>query len=219
VKKGKDGFYFRYIKRILDIICALAAIIVFCWLYVIIAILVRIKLGSPVVFKSQRIGMNEKPFTLYKFRTMADAHDNNGKPLPDEQRVTGFGRFLRSFSLDELPEAWNILCGDLSVTGPRPLPPEYLRYYTEPEKHRHDVKPGLSGLAQINGRNNLRWEEKFAFDLEYVRTCGFLLDVSIVFQTVRKVICRKDVVTGDIVTIGDYISRPLNIERSETANV
>lgn len=219
MRRGKDGIYCQYIKRLLDILCSLAALIIFCWLYATIAVLVRIKLGKPVIYASKRIGKNGKPFTLYKFRTMTDAHDAEGKLLPDEQRVTTFGRMLRGFSLDELPEAFNILRGDLSVIGPRPLPLEYLKYYSDAEMHRHDIKPGLSGLAQVNGRNNLRWEQKFAFDLEYVETCSFLMDVKIVLQTVRKVICRKDVVTGDTVTIGDYISRPLNIERSEIANV
>ncbi len=213
MKKFKGDFYSRYIKRMMDVICALAAMLVFCWLYAIIALLIRVKLGSPSIFKSQRIGKDEKPFTLYKFRTMTDERDEDGNLLPDEQRVVGLGRFLRNYSLDELPEVWNILCGDLSVIGPRPLPPEYLRYYTKAEKHRHDIKPGLSGLAQINGRNNLRWEEKFAYDLEYVKTCCCALDVKIVLQTVHKVIRRKDVVTGDTVVIGDYVAKPLNIER------
>ncbi|PKM71562.1 MAG: hypothetical protein CVU91_13255 [Firmicutes bacterium HGW-Firmicutes-16] len=205
--------YCRYIKRMIDIICALAAMLVFCWLYAIIAILVRAKLGSPVIFKSKHVGKNGKLLALYKFRTMNDERDKEGNLLPDEKRVVGLGRLLRSYSLDELPEAWNILCGDLSVIGPRPLPSEYLRYYTEVENHRHDIKPGLSGLAQVNGRNKLRWEEKFAYDLEYVKTCCFALDVKIVLQTVHKVVRRKDVVTGDTVEIDDYVTRPLNIER------
>jgi undecaprenyl phosphate N,N'-diacetylbacillosamine 1-phosphate transferase len=219
VKKGKDSFYAKYIKRILDIICALLAMIVFCWLYAIVAILVRVKLGSPVIFKQQRPGKDEKIFTLYKFRTMTDERDENGELLPDEVRLTEFGKALRSTSLDEIPEVWNILKGDMSVVGPRPLAVQYLPYYTESERHRHDVRPGLTGLAQVSGRNNLRWEEKFFFDLEYVRACNFILDVKIIFQTVRKVVCRKDVVTGDTVVIGNYISRPLNIERSEVTHV
>lgn len=218
MRKGKDSFYCRYIKRILDIFCALAAMIVFCWLYALVAILVRIKLGSPVIFKQQRPGLNEKIFTLYKFRTMTDERDENGNLLPDDVRLTKFGRLLRSTSLDELPEAWNILKGDMSVVGPRPLPPEYLKYYTESEKHRHDVKPGLTGLAQVSGRNYLRWEEKFAFDIEYVKMCSFSLDISVVLKTVRNVISRKDVASGDTVNIGNYIARPLNIERGETIN-
>lgn len=219
MKKGKDSFYAKYIKRILDIICALLAMIVFCWLYAIVAILVRVKLGSPVIFKQQRPGKDEKIFTLYKFRTMTDERDENGELLPDEVRLTEFGKALRSTSLDEIPEVWNILKGDMSVVGPRPLAVQYLPYYTESERHRHDVRPGLTGLAQVSGRNNLRWEEKFFFDLEYVRACNFILDVKIIFQTVRKVVCRKDVVTGDTVVIGNYISRPLNIERSEVTHV
>ncbi|MEA4894597.1 MAG: sugar transferase [Oscillospiraceae bacterium] len=213
MKQAKVNFYRRYGKRICDVICALAAMLVFCWLYAVILVLIRVKLGSPAIYKSQRIGKNGKAFTLYKFRTMTDERDKYGSLLPDEQRVVGLGRLLRSYSLDELPEAWNILRGELSVIGPRPLPPEYLRYYTELEKKRHDIKPGLSGLAQVNGRNKLRWEEKFEYDLEYVKTCCFTLDVKIVIQTLHRVVRRKDVVTGDTVTIGDYISKPLNIDR------
>ena len=151
MKRGKDGIYCRYIKRGLDILCALAAMIVFCWLYGIIAILVRVKLGSPVIFKQLRPGKDEKIFCLYKFRTMTDKRDDRGKLLPDEQRLTKFGKWLRSTSLDELPEAWNILKGDMSVVGPRPLLVEYLPYYTEEERQRHDVRPGLTGWAQVNG--------------------------------------------------------------------
>ena len=213
MKKGTDGVYCRYIKRIIDLICALAALLVFFWLYAVIGVLVRVKLGSPVIFISRRIGKNGKPFTLYKFRTMTDERDKDGSLLPDEQRVVGLGRFLRGYSLDELPEAWNILRGELSVIGPRPLPPEYLSHYTETEKHRHDIKPGLSGLAQVNGRNRLRWEEKFAFDLEYVDKCSFALDVKLVIQTLHIVCRRKDVVTGNTVLVGSHVSRPLNIER------
>ena len=154
---GKDSFYCRYIKRILDICCALAAMIVFCWLYAIVAILVRVKLGSPVIFCQERPGKDEKIFKLYKFRSMTDERDENGDLLPDDVRLTKFGRFLRSTSLDELPEAWNILKGDMSVIGPRPLLVRYLPYYTEEERHRHDVRPGLSGLSQVSGRNFLRW--------------------------------------------------------------
>lgn len=190
VKKGKDSFYCRYIKRILDICCALAAMIVFCWLYAIVAILVRVKLGSPVIFCQERPGKDEKIFKLYKFRSMKDERDENGNLLPDDVRLTKFGRLLRSTSLDELPEAWNILKGDMSVVGPRPLLVKYLPYYTERERHRHDVRPGLSGLAQVNGRNAILWEEKFKHDIVYVDSVSLMMDAGIIFQTVKKVFIR-----------------------------
>lgn len=184
--------YRKYIKRLLDIVCALAAITVFCWLYVIVAVLVRIKLGSPVIFKQQRPGKDEKIFTLYKFRTMTDRRDENGNLLPDDVRLTKFGRLLRKTSLDELPEAFNILKGDMSVVGPRPLLVEYLPYYTEEERHRHDVRPGLTGMAQVHGRNALLWEEKFAYDLTYVNHTTFSEDVKIIFETVWKAFVKQD---------------------------
>lgn len=202
--------YKKYIKRIVDIICALAAIIVFCWLYVIVAVLVKVKLGSPVLFKQERPGKDEKIFKLYKFRTMTNARDENGNPLPDDIRLTKFGRLLRSTSLDELPEAFNILKGDMSVVGPRPLLVEYLPYYTEEERHRHDVRPGLTGLAQINGRNTITWEEKFAYDLEYVNNLSFVMDVKVIWMTIFKFIKREDIRIGKQFTVGK-----LNDERSE----
>ncbi len=189
--------YKKYIKRILDIICALAAILVFWWLYIIVAVLVKIKLGSPVIFKQKRPGKNEKIFTLYKFRTMTDKKDENGNLLSDELRLTHFGRLLRKTSLDELPEAFNILKGDMSVVGPRPLLVEYLPYYTESERHRHDVRPGLSGLAQINGRNVTAWDERLSQDVYYVNHCSFIFDCKIVFNTVLKVIKRSDILVGN----------------------
>ena len=173
--------YEKCIKRLLDIICALAALIVFCWLYAIVAVLVRIKLGSPVLFKQERPGRNEKIFHLYKFRTMTDEKDENGELLPDEVRLTKFGKFLRKTSLDELPEALNILKGDMSVVGPRPLLVRYLPLYNEHQKHRHDVRPGLSGWAQVNGRNTVSWEDKFNYDVEYANHVTFTMDVKIVW--------------------------------------
>lgn len=184
--------YRKYIKRLLDIVCALAAIIVFSWLYIIVAVLVRIKLGSPIIFKQERPGKDEKIFTLYKFRTMTDKRDKNGNLLPDDARLTKFGRLLRKTSLDELPEAFNILKGDMSVVGPRPLLVEYLPYYTEEERHRHDVRPGLTGMAQVHGRNALLWEEKFAYDLTYVNHTTFSGDVKIIFETVWKAFVKQD---------------------------
>ncbi len=189
--------YKRYGKRLFDIVCALAALIVFGWLYIIVAVLVKIKLGSPVLFKQVRPGKDEKIFNLYKFRTMTDEKDENGNLLPDDVRLTKFGRLLRKTSLDELPEAFNILKGDMSVVGPRPLLVEYLDYYTEEERHRHDVRPGLSGLAQVNGRNAITWEEKFKYDLEYVNNISFLLDIKIIFRTVFKATTASDILVGE----------------------
>ena len=186
------GVYERFFKRPLDIICALLALVVFCWLYTIVAILVRTKLGSPVLFKQERPGRNEKIFTLYKFRTMTDERDENGNLLPDEVRLTKFGIFLRKSSLDELPEAINILKGDMSVVGPRPLLVKYLPYYNEKQRHRHDVRPGLTGYAQVHGRNAISWDEKFEFDIEYVNNITFVGDVKIVFLTVFKSFVKQE---------------------------
>lgn len=190
--------YKKYFKRIVDILCALAAIIVFSWLYIIVAVLVRVKLGSPILFKQERPGLKGKIFTLYKFRTMTDEKDENGNLLPDEIRLTKFGKLLRNTSLDELPEAFNILKGDMSVVGPRPLAVKYLKYYTPEEFSRHYVRPGLSGLAQVNGRNNLQWEERFAYDIEYVNNVTFIGDVKIIFRTVMKVLKKEDIAVRGI---------------------
>ncbi len=203
--------YQKYIKRLLDVICAVAAITIFGWLYIVVAILVRINLGSPVIFKQERPGKNERIFNLYKFRTMTNKKDQNGNLLPDDMRLTRFGIFLRKTSLDELPEAFNILKGDMSVVGPRPLLVEYLPYYTDIEKHRHDVRPGLTGLAQINGRNAITWEEKFKFDLEYIKKCSFVFDVKIIFKTIIKAAKSSDVLVGSQLKTGK-----LNEERTKT---
>lgn len=212
MKKGKDSFYAKYIKRILDIICALLAMIVFCWLYAIVAILVRVKLGSPVIFKQQRPGKDEKIFTLYKFRTMTDARDENGELLPDEVRLTEFGKKLRSTSLDEIPEVWNILKGDMSVVGPRPLLVQYLPYYTESERHRHDVRPGLTGLAQVSGRNAVTWEDKFTYDIKYIDSYSFAFDFCIILKTVKKVIQREGILVGKQHKVGRLdVERAINI--------
>lgn len=185
--------YAKYIKRILDFVLSLVALIVLSPVLLIVAILVRVKLGSPVIFKQQRPGKNEKIFTLYKFRTMTDKKDENGNLLPDSERLTKFGKFLRSTSLDELPELVNILKGDMAIVGPRPLLVEYLPYYTEEEKHRHDVRPGLTGLAQVNGRNSISWEEKFKDDLEYIEKISILEDIKIIFTTIGKVFKREGI--------------------------
>ncbi len=184
--------YRKYIKRGMDIGCAMAAILVFSWLYIIVAVLVRIKLGSPVLFKQERPGKDEKIFKLYKFRTMTDEKDENGTLLPDSVRLTKFGKFLRATSLDELPEAFNILKGDMSVVGPRPLLVEYLPLYTEEERRRHSVRPGLSGLAQVKGRNAITWEEKFRYDVQYVENVTFLGDVKIIAMTVWKAFVKAE---------------------------
>ena len=165
----------------------------FWWLYAAIALLVRLKLGSPVFFRQARPGKNEKIFHILKFRTMLDAYDEAGEPLPDEMRMTNFGRILRSTSLDELPELWNIFVGDMSIVGPRPLMIEYLPLYNEEQKHRHDVLPGLTGLAQVNGRNLCSWEEKFKYDVEYTRNISFWGDVKIILQTILIVFKREGI--------------------------
>lgn len=188
--------YAKYIKRTLDLILSLMALIVLMPLMIIIGILVRINLGSPIIFKQKRPGKNEKIFTLYKFRTMTDKRDIDGNLLPDEYRLTKFGKFLRSTSLDELPELINIIKGDMAIVGPRPLLVEYLPYYTEEEKHRHDVRPGLTGLAQVNGRNLLEWDERFKKDLEYINSISVKNDLFIIFRTIINVIKRKDIAVG-----------------------
>ena len=189
---GKNGFYAKYVKRSLDIISALAAIIVFGWLYIVVALLVRIKLGSPVLFTQARPGKAVQIFKLYKFRTMTNQRDADGNLLPDEIRLTKFGKLLRSSSLDELPEVFNILKGDMSVIGPRPLLVAYLSRYNPKQRRRHEVRPGLSGWAQVNGRNAMSWKAKFEHDVWYVDHVGFLLDVKIVFMTVLKAFVKPE---------------------------
>lgn len=200
-----NGLYTQYIKRILDIICALAAIIVFWWLYLIVAILVRIKLGSPVLFSQRRAGKGEKIFTLYKFRTMTDERDECGKLLPDEDRLTRFGRLLRSTSLDELPEVINILRGDMSVVGPRPLLVEYLPRYNAMQRRRHEVLPGLTGLAMSRVRNGAGWDKKFELDLEYVENVSFLLDLKIILWTIRIVLKRECINENGYATNSEFL--------------
>lgn len=214
MKKGKDGFYCRYIKRGLDILCALAAMIVFCWLYGIIAVLVRVKLGSPVIFKQLRPGKDERIFCLYKFRTMTDERDESGKLLPDEQRLTKFGKWLRSTSLDELPEAWNILKGDMSVVGPRPLLVEYLERYDDRQRHRQDVRPGLSGYAQIHGRNAISWEKRFELDVWYTENVSLWLDIRIVMKTVVVAMGGKNISSETSATMEEFMDTPVGVGRS-----
>ncbi len=196
--------YKRYIKRALDIFCALAAIIVFWWLYLIVAILVRVKLGSPVIFKQPRPGKDERIFNLYKFRTMTDERDENGNLLPDEVRLTKFGKLLRATSLDELPECINILKGDMSVVGPRPQLVRDMVFMTDAQRTRHTVRPGLTGLAQVSGRNNITWEQKFEYDLRYIDRITFIGDLKIILQTVGKVLKKSDTVREGTVSDVDY---------------
>lgn len=185
--------YRKYIKRLLDIVISLTALVVLSPILLVVAILVRCKLGSPVIFHQQRPGYNEEIFKLCKFRTMTDERDENGELLPDSVRLTKFGRMLRATSLDELPELWNILKGDMSIIGPRPLLVSYLPYYTKEEKLRHTVRPGLTGLAQVSGRNLLDWDKRFATDVEYVRNLTFAMDVKIFFLTIKKVFVRENI--------------------------
>jgi lipopolysaccharide/colanic/teichoic acid biosynthesis glycosyltransferase len=185
--------YANFFKRILDFFCALSAILCLSPLLLALTVLGAIKMKGNPFFTQLRPGKNEKIFKLIKFRSMTCEKDADGNLLPDEKRLTKYGKLLRSTSLDELPELFNILKGDMSVIGPRPLVPQYLPYYTEEEKHRHDVRPGLSGLAQINGRNTLNWEDRFAYDLKYVKNISFVLDVSIVLKTLLKVVKRSDI--------------------------
>ena len=197
--------YEKYIKRMLDILLSLSAIIILSPLPLILSVLVRVKLGKPILFKQERPGKNEKIFTLCKFRTMTDKRDEKGELLPDEKRLTGFGRMLRSTSLDELPELINILKGDMSLIGPRPLLVKYLPLYNETQKHRHDVRPGLTGWAQINGRNAITWEQKFEYDVEYVNNLSFTLDLRIFFGTVRAVLRREGISSGTNATMEEFM--------------
>lgn len=187
------GPYERFVKRPLDAFLATGALIVLSPIILFTALLVRIKLGSPVFFTQNRPGRDEKIFKLYKFRTMTDKRDNNGELLPDHIRLTSFGKKLRATSIDELPELFNIVKGDMSIIGPRPLLVQYLPYYTETEKHRHDIRPGLSGLAQVNGRNTVKWDKRLAYDVEYVNKITFRGDFKIVLQTIAKVFKKEDV--------------------------
>lgn len=196
--------YAKYIKRLLDFVLALIAIIILSPVLLITAILVRIKLGTPVIFKQERPGLNEKIFTLYKFRTMTNQRDENGNLLSDEIRLTKFGKTLRSTSLDELPELFNILKGDMSIVGPRPLLVRYLSRYNDEQKHRHDVRPGLTGYAQAYGRNGLTWEDKFKLDVEYTSKVSFLLDVKIIFKTIKVVLFREGISSETSVTMEEF---------------
>lgn len=196
--------YRRFIKRGLDFILSLLAVIVLSPVLVIVAILVRCKLGSPIIFKQQRPGYHEKIFCMYKFRTMTDAKDEQGNLLPDEVRLTKFGKALRSTSLDELPELFNIIKGDMAIVGPRPLLVQYIPRYNERQHHRHDVRPGFTGLAQVNGRNSISWQEKFEWDVKYVEHVSFAMDVKIICKTVGVVLHRSGISSDTSVTMEEF---------------
>lgn len=197
-----DGIYAKYIKRVMDCFLSFCAIVVLAPIMVVLTVVGAIAMKGNPFFTQLRPGKNERIFRLIKFRTMSCQTDKDGNLLPDDKRLTKYGKFLRSTSLDELPELINILKGDMAVIGPRPLLPEYLPYYTETERHRHDVRPGLSGLAQIHGRNSVTWEEKFSYDLKYVENCSFLLDAEIIILTVLKVIKREGILVGNQHIVG-----------------
>lgn len=196
--------YRFFIKRCLDFVLSLLALILLSPVLLIVAVLVRIKLGTPVIFKQERPGRNEKIFRMYKFRTMTDQKDSEGRLLPDEIRLTPFGKKLRSTSLDELPELFNILKGDMSIVGPRPLLVRYLPLYNERQRHRHDVRPGFTGLAQVNGRNSISWEEKFEWDVKYIQHITFLGDVKIILKTIKTVIRRDGISSETSVTMEEF---------------
>lgn len=205
------SFYEVYVKRLMDIVCSLVAIIVFCWLYIIVAVLVRVKLGAPILFKQPRPGKidpktgREKIFYMYKFRSMSDERDENGTLLPDDVRLGKFGEILRATSLDELPEAFNILKGDMSIIGPRPQLVRDMVFMTDEQRMRHTAKPGLSGLAQVNGRNDISWEDKLNWDLQYIEEVSFFGDVNIIFKTVIKAFVKQEGITdGEMATAYDY---------------
>lgn len=205
------GIYEIYFKRPLDFICGMLAILVFWPVYLVVAILVRIKLGSPILFIQERPGLNEKIFKLYKFRTMTDARDENGELMPDEIRLTKFGKMLRNTSLDELPEAFNIIKGDMSVIGPRPQLVRDMVFMSDEHRRRHIVRPGLSGLAQVNGRNDIDWEDKLNWDLKYIDKITFIGDVKIILQTIVKAFIRQEGITeGNMATAEDYGDYLLN---------
>lgn len=219
-KKHKPyGIYEKFFKRILDIICSLVVIILFWWLFILVAILVRLRLGSPIIFKQPRPGKNGKIFNLYKFRTMTDDRDDKGELLPDIQRLTPFGKWLRSTSLDELPEVFCILIGTMSLIGPRPLTINYLPYYNDYEMHRHDVRPGLTGLAQASGRNIVDWDERFAYDVKYVNKITFWNDLKIIFLTVKAVIKKTGIEACDSFTLQDFdVYRKNQIKHGDHSN-
>lgn len=209
----KQGFYEKYVKRPQDVFFASCAIVALSPILVGTAIAVRVKIGSPVLFKQERPGLNEDSFMLYKFRTMTNAINDQGELLSDEERLTAFGKILRSTSLDELPELINIIKGDMSIVGPRPLLVKYLAYYTSEQKKRHSVRPGLTGYAQVSGRNELDWDDKFVLDVKYVNNISFLGDMRIVFQTIGKVLKREGISPESSATMEDFVDYSIKKRR------
>lgn len=218
MEKAKRGPYALFFKRLIDIVASLMVLILFCWLYAILAILVMAKLGTPVLFKQDRPGRidpktgKEKIFRLYKFRTMTDARDENGELLPDSDRLTPFGSWLRRTSLDETPELFNILKGDMSLIGPRPLLVRYLDRYNEEQHHRHDVRPGLTGYAQAHGRNNVSWEDKFAMDVWYTKNVTFINDVKIILDTIKTVLTHEGISSETSATMEEFMGTPKGVK-------
>ncbi len=216
--EAKKGPYALFFKRFIDVLCSLFVLILFFWLYIIIAVLVRIKLGSPVLFKQERPGKidsktgKERIFRLYKFRTMTDGRDEKGNLLPDSVRLTSFGSWLRRTSLDEIPELFNILKGDMSLIGPRPLLVRYLDRYNDEQHHRHDVRPGLTGYAQAHGRNSVSWEDKFAMDVWYTKNVTFLNDVRILFDTIRTVFTKNGINSETSATMEEFMGTPNGVK-------
>ncbi|MDQ0150887.1 sugar transferase [Eubacterium multiforme] len=208
--------YRKYFKRLLDVIFSIIAIILLIPIYIMIGILVRINLGSPIIFKQTRVGKEEKIFNMYKFRSMTNEKNKNGELLSDEERLNKFGKILRSTSLDEIPELFNILKGDMSIVGPRPLLVEYLDYYNERERKRHSVSPGLTGLAQINGRNAIGWEERFEYDIKYSENITFINDLKILFLTIKKVFFRENITMSEGRELDDFdVYRKKQIENND----
>lgn len=206
-KANNKGFYATVGKRVLDVLLSASVLLGFGWVYLLLMLIVRIKMGSPVFYGSQRIGKDEKPYKNYKFRSMTNETDENGVLLPAPQRLTKFGRLLRSTSLDEIPAIWNILKGDLSFVGPRPMPVKYQPYFREEERLRHTVRPGLTGWAQVNGRNAVSWDDKFRMDVEYVENMSLWMDLKVIYMTVIKVIKRSDIIQDDQQTASLHIVR------------
>ncbi len=219
MQKAKT-IYKTYIKRIFDVIISGLFMVLFCWVYLILAVIVRMHLDSPIIFTQERPGKNERIFKLYKFRSMTEARDENGKLLPDNKRLTKFGRLLRSTSLDELPEMYNIFKGDMSLVGPRPLLVKYLAHYNDFERRRHEVRPGLTGWAQVNGRAALSWKEKFEKDIEYVDHLSFGMDLKIILMTVKRVFKREGIENKNDILIAEYFERHgvLRAGETETSN-
>lgn len=216
-RNDRKGLYERYVKRPMDLLLALIALIVLSPLFLVVAILVRFRLGSPVIFRQERPGLNEKIFTIYKFRTMTEQKEEDGGLLPDEERLTGFGAWLRSTSVDELPELVNIIKGDMSMVGPRPLLVEYLPFYNKHQKRRHEVKPGLSGIAQINGRNGIGWEDKFDYDVQYVDNVSFAGDWNIILRTIQTVIKKDGIHSENAVTM-EAFNCPDKLRKTENTD-